>query len=256
MPKKTKQKPTIIFIHGFRGSHYGLLDVASHFEDSYNVLVPDIPGSGTAPELDNKTLNGYAEWLHNYIKEQKLKQPFIVGHSMGSIIVSHYIEKYPKDVANKVVFMSPILRSKFDQKTSNVLYKVARGGLSILSKKQQYKFLASKPLTYAISHYCTYDKKQQKHIDELHYQYSGHFASRDSFIGDMRISMQNQTVIPEEKDVLLCYGKHDRLTKYKYTEKIAQEYNATAKRIDAGGHLINYETPQLAAEIIKSFIES
>lgn len=253
---KTKQKPTIIFIHGFRGSHYGLLDVASYFKNDYNVLVPDIPGSGTAPELDNKTLSGYAEWLHSYIKKHKLKKPFVVGHSMGSIIVSHFIEKYPNDVAKKVVLMSPILRSKFSQKTSNVLYKVARGGLSVLSKKQQYKFLASKPLTYVISHYCTYDKKQQKRIDELHYQYSGHFASRDSFIGDMRISMQNQTVIPTDKETLICYGKHDRLTPYKYTEKVAKEFDVIAKRIDAGGHLINYETPQLAAKIIKDFIES
>ena len=220
MPKK--QKPTIIFIHGFRGSHYGLLSVASYFEDDYNILAPDIPGSGTAKELDNKTLDGYAEWLHNYILDHGLNKPYVVGHSMGSMIVSHFVKKY----------------------------------LAILNKKQQYKLLSSRQLTYIISHLFTYDKKQQKRIDELHYQYSGHFSSADSFIADMRLSMRNQTIIPEGKETLLCFGKHDQLTPYKYTEKVAEKYGATAKRIDNAGHLLNYETPEVAAKIIRNFIES
>ncbi len=255
MPHKT-QKPTIIFVHGFRGTHYGLLDVASRLEDDFTILAPDIPGSGTEPELDHKTLDGYAEWLHQYIKNRRLKQPYIVGHSMGSIIVSHFIERYPDDVAHKVVLMSPIFRSRIRQRRSNVLYKAARGGLSILNKEQQCRLLASHQLSYIISHILTYDKTQQKRIDALHCQYSGQFASRDSFIGDMRLSMQQQTVIPQDKDVLLCYGKHDRLASYKYTEQLATAMNAHAERIDEGGHLINYETPQRVAEIIRNFLKS
>jgi pimeloyl-ACP methyl ester carboxylesterase len=254
MPKK--QKPAIIFIHGFRGSHYGLLSVASYFEDDYDIFVPDIPGSGTAKELDNKTLDGYAEWLHNYILNHGLKKPYVVGHSMGSMIVSHFVKKYPDDVAQKVVLMSPVFRSKFNEKKMAAFYKAARGGLAILNKKQQYKLLSSRQLTYIISHLFTYDKKQQKRIDELHYQYSGHFSSADSFIADMRLSMRNQTIIPEGKETLLCFGKHDQLTPYKYTEKVAEKYGATAKRIDNAGHLLNYETPEVAAKIIRNFIES
>ena len=254
MPRK--RKPTIIFVHGFRGSHYGLLDVASRLEDEYNIIVPDIPGSGSAKELDNKTLDGYAEWLHNLILEYKLKKPFIVGHSMGSMIVSHFVNKYPNDVAQKIVLMSPVFRSKYSQKRSNIFYKAARGGLALLNKKQQYKLLSSRQLTYIISHMFTYDKKQQKRIDELHYQYSGRFSSADSFIADMRLSMRNQTVIPDKKDTLLCFGKHDQLTPYKYTEKVAQKYGATTKRIDNAGHLLNYETPEIVANTIRNFLKS
>lgn len=68
--------------------------------------------------------------------------------------------------------------------------------------------------------------------------------------------MQQQTVIPQDKDVLLCYGKHDRLASYKYTEQLAAAMNAHAERIDEGGHLINYETPQRVAEIIRNFLKS
>ncbi len=157
MPHKT-QKPTIIFVHGFRGTHYGLLDVASRLEDDFTILAPDIPGSGTEPELDHKTLDGYAEWLHQYIKNRRLKQPYIVGHSMGSIIVSHFIERYPDDVAHKVVLMSPIFRSRIRQRRSNALYKAARGGLFDFKQRAAMPF-ACQPSTFL--HYFAYFNLRQ-----------------------------------------------------------------------------------------------
>lgn len=254
MPKT--KKPTFIMIHGFRGSHHGLLEIAEYLKDEYDILAPDIPGSGAAPELDHKTLDGYADWLHDYIEKNKLKKPYILGHSMGSMIVSHFVQKYPNDVANKVILLSPVFRTEVGQKYSNFLYKICRGGIGIVPKSQRKKLLASKQLSYIISHLFTYDKGQQKRIDQLHYQYSGRFASADSFIADMRISMREQTIIPEKNDVLLCIGDHDQLTKKELVQKMAQKYNASYKEISDVGHLVNYETPEIVANAIKDFIKS
>ena len=198
------KKPTLILVHGFRGTHKGLLAIADCLRDDFTVLTPDIPGSGDNPELDNKTLDGYAEWFHNYIKEKKLKKPYIVGHSMGSIII---------------------------------------------------KFCGSKFLSYAISHFLTADKSQQKRIDELHFLYSGKFASAASFMADCSISMHEQTVIPEGKNVMLCYGEKDRLTKHELTESVAEKYHLDHHRFDGAGHLINYERAEQVAAEIRKFLK-
>ena len=232
------KKPTLILIHGFRGTHKGLLSIAEYLRDDFNVLTPDIPGSGSNPELDNKTLDGYAEWFHNYIKEKKLKKPYVVGHSMGSIIVSHYIQKYPNDVADKVIFMSPVFRTERGQ----------------LPTKQRYKFAGSKFLSFAISHFLTADKSQQKRIDALHFENSGNFSSAASFMADCSISMHEQTIIPEDKNVMLCYGQKDRLTNYKLTEKVAAKYSLDHHRFDGAGHLINYERAEQVANEIRRFL--
>lgn len=249
------KKPTLILVHGFRGTHKGLLAIADCLRDDFTVLTPDIPGSGDNPELDNKTLDGYAEWFHNYIKEKKLKKPYIVGHSMGSIIVSHYIEKYPNDVADKVVFMSPVFRTKRGQRKSNRLYRVINGGMHLVPTKQRYKFCGSKFLSYAISHFLTADKSQQKRIDELHFLYSGKFASAASFMADCSISMHEQTVIPDSKNVMLCYGEKDRLTKHELTEAVAEKYHLDHHRFDGAGHLINYERAEQVADEIRKFLK-
>ena len=252
---RKKQKPALILIHGFRGSHHGLLEIVEFLND-YELYVPDIPGSGVSPELDDKSLDGYAEWLHNYIKAKKLKKPYIVGHSMGSIIVSHFVAKYPDDVARKVVLLSPIFRTTKGQKKSTRAYKLSHSGLKILSKKQQKNLLASKPLSYIISHMLTYDKGQQKRIDELHYQYSGKFASADSFIADMQISMCNQTTLPKTSELLLCAGTYDQLTDINLTRETARKNHIKFTEIKETGHLLNYEKPRQVAKAIKDFIES
>ena len=114
------QKPTLIFIHGMRGNHHGLVDLARYMRNEYNVLVPDIPGSGDRAELKNKTNDGYADWLHQYIAAQKFTQkPIIIGHSMGSILTSNFIRKYPNDIDQRVIYLSPILR---DRRLKNAVF--------------------------------------------------------------------------------------------------------------------------------------
>ena len=249
-------KKTIILVHGLRGTHHGLKAVASNLAYAgYKTILPDLPGSGTRPQLDNKSLQGYTEWLHLYIQGLNLSdKPIILGHSMGSIVVSHYLEKYPDDVANKVIFMSPIFRDKTAQKGNEVLYSIFNGSAHLLPKKARYNFLKSKAVSYCISHYLTIDKSQQKEIDELHYKYSGRFASADSLLADMKISMRQQTVVPPHKDILMIIGEKDRLAASKTVKQIADEHHAHLVQIKNTGHLINYEQPGQVSDAILEFL--
>ena len=159
------QKPTLIFIHGMRGNHHGLVDLARYMRNEYNVLVPDIPGSGDRAELKNKTNDGYADWLHQYIAAQKFTQkPIIIGHSMGSILTSNFIRKYPNDIDQRVIYLSPILRDRKAKKRSIRLYRFAKFNLSIIPPFLAYAIERSKLLSYIISHILVSDKTKQKYI--------------------------------------------------------------------------------------------
>jgi len=249
-------KRTVVLIHGLRGDHHGLLAIAEGLEKKgYDVLLPDLPGSGNQVDIAGKSLDTYAEWLHEYISKIDHK-PYIIGHSMGSIIVSHYLEKYPKDVQHRVVLMSPIFRSRLSQKGSNLLYDLTSGALHILPEQSRYKFLKSKTVSFCISHYLTADKTQQKRIDELHYLYSGRFASADSLLVDMKISMKSQTKTPANKQVLYIIGNKDRLTKAIFARSVAAEQGAQYAELVGTGHLLNYEKPTLVTEVIDEFISN
>jgi pimeloyl-ACP methyl ester carboxylesterase len=173
---------------------------------------------------------------------------------MGSIIVSHYVEKYPDDVRKKVILLSPIFRTHSGQKNSNLIYALASGALHILPKHSRYKLLQSKSVSFCISHFLTSDKTQQKHIDQLHYLYSGRFASADSLLIDMKISMKNQTKAPSNKEVLYVIGNKDRLTKAVLARTVAAEQGAQYMELVGTGHLLNYEQPMRVADVVDEFL--
>ena len=249
-------KPTVILLHGLRGTHHGMSAIARGLEvKGYEVLTPDLPGSGTEEDIAQKDLNAYVEWLHKYVSKIPQK-PYIIGHSMGSIIVSHYLEKYPDDVRKKVILMAPIFRTRSGQRGSNLLYALTSGALHILPKRQRYNFMKSKMVSFCISHYLTSDKSKQKHIDQLHYLYSGRFASADSLLIDMEIAMKTQTKTPSNKQVLYVIGDKDRLTSAVLAHSVAAEQGAQFMELVGTGHLLNYERPTLVADVIDEFIQN
>ena len=251
------EKPTLLFIHGMRGSHHGLLPIARFLRPDYNVLLPDIPGSGDRVELDNKTNDGYAEWLHSYIQQQKFTQkPIIIAHSMGSIIVSHFVEKYPQDCADKIIYLSPIFRTKRTVKKYHRINTLINASLKLVPKSFRYSILRSKLVSYCISHVLTSDKSQQKEIDRLHFRYSGRFASTESLLADIKISMNEQTTLTPDKKTLIILGDDDCLTPYDLALERAQAAHAKFRLIMGYGHLINYECPERIATDISNFLEN
>ena len=108
------KKPTLLFVHGFRGNHLGLKETVAYLKaKGYDCYVPDVPPAFNTqkeklPELSEHTADGYAKWVADYILEKKLNHPILVGHSMGSIICAATAEKYPELINEKIFFLSPI----------------------------------------------------------------------------------------------------------------------------------------------------
>lgn len=250
------KRQAVIFVHGLRGDSHGLLDIANELpQDRYEAITLDLPGYGNNPALDNSTTDSYADWLHKYIEEKKIRNPIIVGHSMGSIIASAYLSKYPDDTSSKAVFLSPIFRSGPKRLKNKITCVLVTGGLKLLVPKLRYKLLKSHFVSFSISHTLTCDRSKQKYIDEQHYKYSENFASAASLMRDMKLSMRKQTVIPDKKKLLFCVGDRDRVTDVKIVRETAKKHQIEYVEIADTGHLINYERPKEIANAIVSFIE-
>ena len=252
-------KPAIILVHGLRGDHHGLKEVGEGLEKKgYKVYIPDLPGYGDEVALEDQSLRGYADWLKSYIESLNLKQPpIIVGHSMGSIVTSHFLRIYPNSADLRSVALSPIIRTPKGQKRSNFSVAVICGFLKLLSGHARYRFMRSKFVSLIISHTLSYDHRRQKYIDRMHFEYCGRFTSTISLMNDIRLSMREQTVVPTKGKALYIMGDHDRLTKVRNVEaRIAGNKIVTLSVIQKKGHLINYECPQKIANLIDEFIQA
>lgn len=106
---KPSVKPSIVLVHGFRGSPLGLEAIAQILRQAgYQVHIPAIPPFAGAGELSSYQAKDYADFLARYIRDQNLSRPILIGHSMGSIVVSATAKFYPQLINHKLVLLSPI----------------------------------------------------------------------------------------------------------------------------------------------------
>ena len=109
----------ILLIHGWDyDNYYGrCTDVAwtnrmkfiNELKKEYNVYYPDLPGFGKQKEPNVKkwTLDDYAKFIDDYIKENNLNIDYILGYSFGGAVAVRYKTLFNKDL--KEILVSPAL---------------------------------------------------------------------------------------------------------------------------------------------------
>lgn len=255
-----KTKPTLIMIHGFRGTHHGLLLIAKNLKN-FSIIVPDLPGFGKGPKLKTYDLDSYVEWLHSYIQRHSLqKPPVLLGHSFGSIICAAYAAKYPQTI-QKLVLVNPIGApalegpNKVMTKLAIFYYKVG----AKLPEKPAQAWLGSKLIVRVMSVTMakTHDKGLRTFIHHQHDRYFSRFHSPTSVLQGFTTSVSHNVGeyakhIPIE--TLLVAGSLDDITPLSVQYGLVKKFpKARLKVISDVGHLTHYETPERVASFVQEF---
>ena len=257
---KPAPKPTLIMIHGFRGTHHGLLLIAKKLK-GFNIIIPDLPGFGRGPTLKQYDLESYVTWLHDFIEKQNLPAaPLLFGHSFGSIICAAYAKKYPTSI-QKLILVNPIGApalegsNKVMTKLAVLYYKIG----TKLPEKAAHKWLGSKTIVRVMSVTMakTHDKGLRTYIHSQHDQYFSRFHSPRSVLESFTTSISHN-VSEFAKDIpvdtLLIAGSLDDITPLSAQYGLVKKFpNGRLKVISNVGHLTHYETPEKVAELVQAF---
>ena len=253
-------QPTLIMLHGFRGTHHGLAKIAENLTD-YELVIPDLPGFGEGPTFDTYDLNAYVEWLHQLVGHYQ--KPYLLGHSFGSIVAAAYTAKYP-DTINTLILVNPIgapaLEGSRGALTKLAIYYYQLG--KVLPAPVAKAWLSSKASTLVMSKAMTKTKDHtlQKWIDQQHLQHFSSFHSASSVHQGFVTSVSNSVLdfaasIPVK--TLLIAGEKDDISSLE-KQKVLQTLfpDAQLVTIPNVGHLTHYETPQQVADAVQAFIKS
>ncbi|MBN9398157.1 hypothetical protein BGO18_01745 [Candidatus Saccharibacteria bacterium 47-87] len=256
----TKPRPTLIMIHGFRGTHHGLLLIAKKLR-GFTIIVPDLPGFGRGQHLKNYDLDAYVEWLHDFIKKQKLvTPPFLFGHSFGSIVCAAYAKKYPKTI-KRLVLVNPIGAPALEgpKKTMTKLaiayYKIG----AKLPQRSAHRWLSARAIVrvMSIAMVKTPDKGLRTYVHHQHDRYFSRFHSAQSVLEAFTTSVSHNVgdfAADIPVPTLLIAGSLDDITPLSAQYGLVKKFpRATLKVIDHVGHLTHYETPERVAELTQAF---
>lgn len=258
-------KPTtLILIHGFRGTHHGLLKIAELLPE-YRLIIPDLPGFGVSEALTGgHGIGDYVEWLFQFrqIVDPERPSSYIVGHSFGSIIVSHYASLHPSTVT-KLTVINPIGapalegEQRFLTQLAILYYWLGRK----LPAHAARAWISLKPITKitSITMRKTKDRQIRKFIDEQHYTHFSSFANPTQLSQAFKTSVSHDVSQVAEHltmPTLMIVGEKDVITALnKQHELHAKIDGAELVIIPDVGHLTHYETPSQVASAIRKFIK-
>ena len=99
----------IILLHGW-GQNIQMMDpLGKNLADKFKITILDFPGFGSSQEPDYAyNISDYVELLHDLVKELKIENPILIGHSFGGRVAISYSSVY--SVSKLVLFGSPFIK--------------------------------------------------------------------------------------------------------------------------------------------------
>lgn len=255
------QKPTLLLVHGITGSHEGFQYLVPLLSD-FHLIIPDLPGFGISPlPHDNLTLSELGALLVEFVaKLPGRSKPYIVGHSMGSLVVAEALAQQPTISQRKLILLSPVPTpiGRFDRRRPGAL---ATKGYYALSRRIP-RLATSKLITrLSTSAMITTDNPRRK--QEIYQHHYGNLDYISSITWYSRLykevnakGMTDYRDTLSQFDVLIVSGDRDIVTPLRQQKKAAQHMKVKLEIIPGVGHLAHYERPGELVRAIKTFLGS
>ena len=89
-------QPVLLMAHGSSDDGLCWTNLAKELEQDYDIIMADARGHGLSdPPAKSDSVDAQVKDLAGLIQQLKLKNPILMGHSMGSSSVAWFAAKYP-----------------------------------------------------------------------------------------------------------------------------------------------------------------
>lgn len=213
--KDNKKDKTLFFIHGFSSNFAFFEQIYKEFDDEYNLLGLNMPAHGNSqfiPTMMNMV--DFRDLIVNFINDMKLKNLYIIGHSMGGGLAM-MIYKFLENKIAKIALVGPMSRSgrvKISEFEECFFPRNIEDYKKLVKLCYHYpeKILNNKEIIERVALYLENNKKQLDYIYDL-----GHKLPELT-----NMDLIDYGIITCQKPLALIYGESDGIVDvpniYKY----------------------------------------
>lgn len=113
-PNIDSSRETLVFLPGLTADHRLFDKQIAHFEGRMNLLTWDAPGHAASwPFALTFSLSDKTAWLHDILEKEGVKNPVLVGQSMGGYVAQAYAQQYPDHIRGFVSIDSAPLQRQY-----------------------------------------------------------------------------------------------------------------------------------------------
>jgi len=225
----------LLFIPGSGCGKKAWVYQTEYFSGSEAIALPGHPEGRPRSSID-----GYVEWLHDYIYHQQYQDVVLVGHSMGGAVAQLYGLKYGDEV-KALVLIGTGARLR-------VLPTFLKAVEEMVTDEAAWiKYLAER-------HRSTAPEIRQFVIEER--MRIGPAVMLNDLLGCHKFDIMDRVHNIKLPTLVICGGE-DELTPVKYAHYLASKIDDASEVIVNGtGHWVQTEKPRKVNQAIDSFLAS
>ena len=234
-----EERETVLFIHGAGGGQYTWSYQKGFLEKQFNPIIIELPGHGESDGEGEEEIGRYAEHVLAFLKAMDLQKVFLVGHSMGGVIVQT-LALTQAEVIKGIVLVGTGARLKVLPVILNGIKNNFEETVRMINQFAYSRKAPSDLIEKGIS------IMMQCRPEVLY----GDFMACDRF--DL-INEVEKIILPT---LILC-GDDDQLTPVKYSQFLHSRIKGSKLEIlPNAGHMVMMEAPQAFNEKIREFISN
>jgi esterase len=241
-------KPLVI-LHGVFGSSDNWFTVSKLLAEDYKIYLVDARNHGHSPRSEEFNYDVMGKDLEVFLKDHLIKDPVIIGHSMGGKIGMKFASLYPEMLKKLVVVdISPRYYKRHHDSILNGLKSIDLGQLS--SRKQADEQLAKFELDSGVRQFL---------LKNLYRNQDNHFDWRINLeVIDKNIENVGEALAEDvriDTPTLFIKGSKSNYIKEEDEKLIKKIFrNSKIETVEGAGHWVQAEKPQQFIEAVRRFL--
>jgi len=246
-------KKTLVLLPGLTADHRLFEKQIEYFESLYNIFVWDAPGHAASFPFELKfSLKDKARWLNEILLLEEIKEPVLVGQSMGGYVGQAYLELFPEGLKGFVSIDSAPLQRHYMSGWVIWMLKHTEG---------MYRAYPWKRLVRDGVKGCAETEYGIKVMTDIMMEYDDNHERYIKLVsnGYKLLAEAIEEDLPYKitcPAILIC-GEKDKAGSAKaYNKKWTKETKLPIYWIKNAGHNSNTDAPYEINSIIQNFVES
>jgi len=247
--KKVGSGEPLIILHGLFGSLDNWMTIAKILGEHFEVFLVDQRNHGQSPHDDEFNYDVMADDLYEFIMQNHIVNPIILGHSMGGKTAMQFAMNYPNQLSQLIV--ADIAPKSYPVHHRTIIDSLYQLDFEIIKSRSN----ADK----ALSEYLPDDSTRQFLLKNLFWIEKSKLAWRFNLpVIDKNIEIIGEGLInikEFDKPTLFIRGELSNYvldTDYENIKNIFS--NVSIETIENSGHWVHAENPKEFLKIVSSFL--
>ncbi len=257
---KIGKGPAIVLVHGLTNNWFGWGRVIDLLKDSFTLYIPDLPGYGYSGDFNGDySLQQQAQFVSDFIDTLSIEPVAVMGVSMGSLVTAE-VGRLIGNRLKTVILVSPLLHPARRSYLKVFFWRQ----LNKLMLKRQFlmdtykRFIATRFMSHSLSLFLNMCKYDPKLVEKYGFVGKRLMRTRTYLQMSLSVSLYNlrEFLQTYDKNVLLIYGKCDRVARPRHAYDIVNSKSDTMSIVEIAdaGHWVQVEKPEELSNAVKKYL--